>query len=218
MLFLILALLSGVVGGLIVAAIPESRERLRNLIVILFTALGALSCWVVGISAFSGQSIMLVGHIAGFTFSLGPDPLGALFGIIASSLWMFAAVYSFGYMSEKKRHRTYFTFFLLSFSVTLGVAFSGNLIVLYLFYELLTFTTYPLVIHERTPEAVKAGKKYFLYSLSGAGAILVAVVFTYSMSGNLSFSDKPILAGSVDPRLNWLLVLFIVGFGVKAAI
>lgn len=218
MLFLILALLSGVVGGLIVAAIPESRERLRNLIVILFTALGTLSCWVVGISAFSGQSIMLVGHIAGFTFSLGPDPLGALFGIIASSLWMFAAVYSFGYMSEKKRHRTYFTFFLLSFSVTLGVAFSGNLIVLYLFYELLTFTTYPLVIHERTPEAVKAGKKYFLYSLSGAGAILVAVVFTYSMSGNLSFSDKPILAGSVDPRLNWLLVLFIVGFGVKAAI
>ena len=138
MLFLILALLSGVVGGLIVAAIPESRERLRNLIVILFTALGTLSCWVVGISAFSGQSIMLVGHIAGFTFSLGPDPLGALFGIIASSLWMFAAVYSFGYMSEKKRHRTYFTFFLLSFSVTLGVAFSGNLIVLYLFYELLT--------------------------------------------------------------------------------
>ncbi|MGO1469671.1 MAG: complex I subunit 5 family protein, partial [Tissierella sp.] len=93
-----------------------------------------------------------------------------------------------------------------------------NLIALYLFYEVLTFVTYPLVIHERSPKAIKAGSKYILYSLSGAGAILIAMVITYSWTGNLDFSGDAILAGFNGQGLNWLLALFIIGFGVKAAI
>ena len=77
----------------------------------------------------------------------------------------------------------------------MGIAFSGNLIALYLFYELLTFATYPLVIHERSAEAVKEGSKYILYSLSGAGAILIAIVVTYCYTSNLDFAGGSILAG-----------------------
>lgn len=218
MINLILALLSGVVGGLIIAMIPQVKNRIRNLIVLFFCICGTFFSWRTAILVFSGKSVKVVGELASFSWSLGPDPLGAVFGLIASTLWIFAAVYSFGYMDGKHKQSTYYTFFLLSFSMTLGVAYSGNLVALYLFYELLTFATYPLVIHQRSSEAMKAGSKYILYSLSGAGAILIAMVVTYSWTGNLDFSKQAILAGSTRTGLNWLLGLFIIGFGVKAAI
>jgi multicomponent Na+:H+ antiporter subunit D len=218
MLNLILALSSGVVGGLIVAVMPQTGRRLRNLVVLVFSVSGVVFSWRVAQMVFAGESIRIAGEFGGLAWSLAPDPLGAVFGLIASTLWLFAAVYSFGYMAGKHKQRTYYTFLLMSLSVTLGVAFSGNLVALYLFYELLTFVTYPLVIHERSSEAVKAGSKYILYSLSGAGAILIAIVITYRWTGNLDFAYGPILANCLRPGLNWLLVLFVAGFGVKAAI
>lgn len=218
MLDLILSLSSGLVGGIIVAAMPRVSNRLRNFIVSLFTVSGMVFSWRVALKIFSGKSIRLAGDIGGLAWSIDPDPLGAIFGLIASTLWLFAAVYSFGYMKGKRNLRSYYAFFLVSFSVTLGVAFSGNLIALYLFYELLTFATYPLVIHERSPEAMKAGSKYILYNLSGAGVILIAIGTTFVWTGNLDFSSSPILQSVMRPGLSWLLLLFIVGFGVKAAI
>ena len=216
MVNLILALLSGVVGSVIVSVMP--RNRIRNLVVLLFTILGAVFSWRVALLVFAGESVQISGEFLGLLWSIDPDPLGAVFGLIASSLWIFAVVYSFGYMEGKDKQPTYYAFLLLSLSATLGVAFSGNLVALYLFYELLTFVTYPLVIHDRTPAAMKAGSKYILYSLSGAGVILIAIVITYSWTGNLEFSGNPILAGFEGAGLNWLLALFIIGFGVKAAI
>ena len=218
MINLVLALFSGVVGGLIVAAMPGVKNRIRNLVVLLFSISGMVFSWRVALLVFAGKSVRIAGEFAGFSWSLGPDPLGAVFGLIVSSLWLFASIYSFGYMEGKHKQHTYYTFLLLAFSVTLGVAFSGNLVALYLFYELLTFVTYPLVIYEGSPEAMKAGTKYILYSLSGAGAILIAMVITYSWAGSLDFADNAILAGFKGSGLNWLLALFIIGFGVKAAI
>ncbi|NLN64570.1 MAG: monovalent cation/H+ antiporter subunit D family protein [Clostridiaceae bacterium] len=218
MLYLILALFSGVIGGLVVTLIPRTRNQLRNFIVILFAVSSAIFSWKVAFLVFSGESVRIAGSFGGLGWSIDPDPLGAVFGLIASTLWVFTAIYSFGYMAQKHNQNTYYTFFLVSLSMTLGVAFSGNLVALYLFYELLTFATYPLVIHERSSEAVQAGSKYILYSLSGAGAILIGIVLTYMFAGRLDFADGPILAGSMRPGLGWLLLLFFAGFGVKAAI
>lgn len=218
MLYLILALSSGVIGGLVIALMPNVINHLRKYIVLLFSASGMFCSWKVASLVFAGESVRLSGELGGLGFCIDPDPLGAIFGLIASTLWLFTAVYSFGYMAEKHKQRTYYTFFLMSLSMTLGVAFSGNLLALYLFYELLTFSTYPLVIHERSSEAIKSGAKYILYSLSGAGAILIAIVTTYGWAGNLDFTGGPIFAGFSGTGFNWLLALFIVGFGVKAAI
>lgn len=215
---MIVALSSGLFGGLISTVIKEKYNRLRCLIVFIFTVLGMIFSWRVALSIFAGNELKLGAQFAGMTWSFQPDPLGALFGIIVSTLWLFAAVYSFGYMKEKSRQGTYYAFFLFSLTATLGVAFAGNLLALYLFYELLTLATYPLVIHQRTPEALKAGRKYILYSFSGAGVLLLAIVITYALAGHLNFSTTPILADSGSGLLNWLLAIFIVGFGVKAAI
>lgn len=186
--------------------------------VFLSVLLAMAFSWRVGLMIFAGKSIGLEIELGRFVWSLRPDPLGAVFGLIASTLWLFTAAYSFGFMGNKERQHTFYAFFLLALCVTLGVAFAGNLVTLYLFYEFLSFATYPLVIHERTPEAMRAGKKYILYSLSGAGLLLVAIVLTYHQAGNLAFGARPILEGLSGPGLNWLLLLFVLGFGVKAAV
>ncbi len=218
MIALILALLSGVVGGLVVAFLPQTKRGLRNFIVLFFCTCGMIFSWGVALKVFAGESVRLASEFGGLTFSLDPDPLGMVFGLIASTLWLITAIYSFGYMDGKHKQRTYYIFFLISLSMTLGIAYSGNLVALYLFYELLTFATYPMVIQERSPKALKAGEKYILYSLAGAGAILIAIVITYVYAGKLDFASGPILAGSLGSGLGWLLLLFISGFGVKAAI
>ena len=133
---LVLALLSGVVGGLVIALMPRASSRLRNIVAMLFCAVGTVFSWRVAGAVLGGRTIRIAGEMAGLAWSLHPDPLGAVFGLIVSTLWLLRGLL-FGYMAGEKRQRTYYTYFLLAFSVTLGVAFSGNLLSLYLFYELL---------------------------------------------------------------------------------
>ncbi len=218
MLDLMITLVSGCTGGLLLALLPERHRRLRPPLVLLSAGLSLIFGWRLALAIFGGSRIRLAGQLAGFTWSLDPDPLSAVFGLIVSTLWVFAAVYSLGYMKNKPRQKTYYTFFLMSLTVTLGVAYSGNLMVLYVFYELLTLVTYPLVVHEGGPKTVRAGKQYILYSLSGAGVLLLALVLTFSRVGAAPFRDGPLLAGSSGPGLNLLLGLFVLGFGVKAAL
>lgn len=218
MLSLILALVGPAVGALIIFSLPFLSNRIRNLITLFFCLVSAFFTWTVAVGVYNGTVFSVSGTLGGFAFSVAPDLLGALFSLIISTLWLFTAVYSFGYMENKHNQRSYYTFFLLSLSVALGVAFSGNLIALYLFYELLTFATYPLVIHNRNKKAIKAGSKYIVYNLLGAGLILIGIILTYVFSGNLEFSSAAILKDQSGFALNWLLVIFIAGFGVKAAL
>ena len=220
MIDLLLALFSGVVGGLLLAVLPKATGTLRQMVALVFCALGAFFTWRVALAVFAGEGPRLAANIGGFTFSLHPDPLGALFALLVSTLWVFALLYSFGYLATGRHERTYYVYFLLAFSVTLGVAFAGNLLALYLCYELLTFVTYPLVIHERNNAAVKAGTKYIIYHLSGAGAILLGIVILHFwVGGPLEFAKEALLAGAdLRPGLDWLLALFVIGFGVKAAV
>ena len=132
MLYLILALISGVAGGLLVLLTGRNRHSLRNFINLFFSASADYLCWRVAFLVFAGERGRFGWKPGELQWSLDPDPLGAVFGLIASTLWLFAAVYSFGYMAGKERQRTYYAFFLLSLSVTVGVAFSGNLVTLYL--------------------------------------------------------------------------------------
>ena len=109
MLYLVLALSSGVVGGLIIALMPNVINHLRKYIVLLFSTSGMLFSWKVASLVFGGESVRLSCEVGGMSFCIDPDPLGAIFGLIASTLWLFTAVYSFGYMDEKHKQRTYYT-------------------------------------------------------------------------------------------------------------
>jgi len=149
------------------------------------------------------------------------DALGMLFALVASSLWIITSAYSIGYMRGLNEHSQtrYFCFFALALSATIGVAFSANLLTLYLFYEMLSLATYPLVTHHQDREARASGRKYLLYILgTSIGLFLPAMLISYNLAGTLEFSSQGFLAGTGSKTLiGFLLFMFIFGFA-KAAI
>lgn len=147
------------------------------------------------------------------------DALGQFFSLVSSTLWVITTIYAIGYMEPEHHKVRFFGFFALCVSTTVGIAYAGNLFTLFIFYEMLTICTYPLVIHEETPEAMKAGRKYLVYTLSGGVLILLAMALTFRLAGTLALNQPGIL--SIKYGVNTLRVLFamyMVGFGVKAAI
>ena len=149
------------------------------------------------------------------------DPLGMLFALVASFLWIFTSMYSIGYMRGLEEHgQTRFSaFFALALSSTIGVAFSANLFTLYLFYEILSLATYPLVTHHQDHEARISGRKYLAFILgTSVGLVLPAMMVCYHLAGTLDFSAAGILAGKAPtPVLITLFFLFVFGFA-KAGI
>ncbi|MEK7748026.1 MAG: monovalent cation/H+ antiporter subunit D family protein [Nitrospirota bacterium] len=177
---------------------------------------------------FAGQVIIfpLYTFIPGLQFSLRVDALGFLFALVASLLWIVTSFYSIGYMrgAQEKNQTRYFSCFALAISATIGVAFSANLLTLYVFYEILSLVTVPLVGHKETAESSEGTKKYLIY-LAGASksALLAAIVLTYSVAGALDFSPGGILAPAFEAGevsallLSVIYILFLIGLA-KAAI
>jgi len=159
--------------------------------------------------------------VPGAAIKFRVDPLGMLFALVASSLWILTSAYSIGYMRKLKEHSQtrYFCFFAVALSATIGVAFSANLLTLYLFYEMLSLATYPLVTHHQDKEGRASGRKYLTYILgTSIGLLLPAMLISYNLAGTLEFANQGFLAGTCSKGLvAMLLVFFIFGFA-KAAI
>lgn len=144
------------------------------------------------------------------------DGLGMLFGLVASSLWILTSLYSIGYMRGLKEHSQtrFVAFFAVSLSATIGVAFSANLFTLYLFYEMLSLATYPLVTHHQDMEARTGGRTYLTYLLSTSiGFVLPAMIFVFLKTGSsMEFAEGGFLAGHVSGK-EALIVLLLFTFG-----
>jgi multicomponent Na+:H+ antiporter subunit D len=157
----------------------------------------------------------------GLTIAFAVEPLGMLFAALASGLWLINSIYSVGYMrgNKEKNQTRFFACFALALSATIGVAFAGNLFTLFLFYELLTLSTYPLVAHKGDAATVRSARIYLGVLLSTSiGLFLPAIIWTYSIAGTGDFTTGGILAGKLnDPEIGLLLGLFVFGIG-KAAV
>ncbi|MEL7547141.1 MAG: proton-conducting transporter membrane subunit [Pseudomonadota bacterium] len=167
--------------------------------------------------------LVLWSALPGLTFAFKVEPLGALFAVVASGLWIVNSFYSIGYMRgnrERNQTRFYMCFAIAIFGA-MGVAMAGNLFTLFVFYEILTLSTYPLVAH-KGDEAAQRGARIYLLTLLGTsiGFLLVAIIWTASVAGSLDFVPGGLLAGVEDlsPVIaSTLLVLFAFGVG-KAAL
>lgn len=208
--------------ALLIRFIPEGAARVRNTFSFLIASVTAVIAIILLSGVISGEipGLSLLTIMPGLELAFRVDPLSSLFGVLAAVLWIFAIIYSTGYMAHEHKKRRYFVFYLLSLSATMGIALSANLLTLYLFYEFLTFFTYPLVIHEENEEAYMAGMRYMVFSLIGAAFILAALVITYSNAGSVDFVSGGVISVTPDSAYLWQIVFlcFIVGFGVKAAI
>jgi len=162
--------------------------------------------------------------LPGIEIKFRADALGLLFALGASFLWILTSFYSIGYMRPINAHSQtrYFSYFALSLSTTIGVAFSANLFTLFLFYEGLTIITYPLVAHKEDAESMKGARKYVIYLLGAAKVFLVAaIILTYNLAGTLEFTRGGLFPAGIQAShpmlLSVIFVLFLFGFA-KAAV
>ena len=187
---------------------------------------GVISSWGafnIMSSALNNQNITLeiVKIAEGISIGFEITPLGAIFGLVASFLWIFAAIYSVGYMrgNKEKNQTRFYAFYAMAVHAALCIAYAGDLLTLFIFYEVLTFSTYPLVTHKQNEMAQKAGRLY-MSILVGSSVILLlpAIIWVWVTTGSLEMSQNGVLDGKLDVAYApLLLAMFVFGIG-KAAL
>ena len=171
----------------------------------------------------AGKQIVLTlfEFVPGAAIAFRVDGLGMLFAIVAASLYIVTSLYSIGYMRGLKEHgqTRFVSFFALAISATIGAAFSANLLTLYLFYEILSLATYPLVTHHQDEKSKISGRRYLTFILgTSIGLVLPAMIYCYHVTGTLEFSTAGIFTGELSkPEATVLLLMFVFGFA-KAGI
>lgn len=216
---LLLAILIPILLGLYVLIKPEFKSRNG-----LLTVVGAGLILTAGLAI----STLMGGEAEIFLFSFGKnldlyfhlDSLGRLFAVIVTLVWVLTGFYAFEYMKHEKEEKRYFGFYLMVFGVLLALTFAGNLVTFYLFYEMMTLLSVPLVLHSKTREAIMGGLKYLFYSLCGAYMVLFGIYFLNKYTETLAFQAGGTLnlAAITGHEKLLLIVAFamILGFGVKA--
>jgi multicomponent Na+:H+ antiporter subunit D len=219
----LLAVLVTVVGALLILFTGERSRNLRE----FWTIAASILKFAIVISmvpfVLKGRILeyTIITLTEGVSFQLRVDQFGLFFGVLASALWIATSVYSIGYVRGLNEHAQtrYFFNFAVCLSATMGIAFAGNLLTLFMFYEVLTVATYPLVAHKETEDAIMGGRKYLAYTLTAGVVILFAIIFTYTLTGTLDFKPGGFLLGhGSSATLILLFALLILGFGVKAAL
>lgn len=198
----------------------QNRKAMRIYVELLVCAASLL----VGYLLLQGPSapFTVVNFTGNLTVEFKIDGLSTVFAGMIAVLWPFATLYSFEYMRDEPRERSFFLFYTMTYGVTLGIAMSGNLLTMYFFYELLTLVTVPLVMQTLTREAILASRKYLYYSLGGAAFAFIGLIFVIVYGSSIDFVYGGVLdLVKVGSRTNILLLIYVFafcGFGVKAAL
>lgn len=218
----LLVVLSSFITGLLIFFVGEEQHRTRswlNLIgaVAKLVLVGIMVWGVFHRHRYETRLPLLPDQ----DFVLRADAMGMLFVGLSSVLWLLTTVYAIGYLEGSPHRSRFFGFFSLCVTSTMGVALAGDLITFVIFYELLTLSTYPLVVHRGTAEALRAGKVYLQYTIPGGALLLVGVVWLHALAGSVEFAERGVLAGISEPDRPALLAIFailIAGLGVKTAL
>ena len=216
-LFIVLPVLCPIVFGILLLMFPIKNDRTRDIFNFIFVLLNTLMSFA-AIVSFNGEHISIFRFYQDYGFEFRIDKAASIFGTIVSGLWPFASLYAYGYMKHQERKNSFFAFFTMTYGVVLGIAFAANLLTMYVFYEMLTLVTFPLVLHPMTKQAIKAAKTYLVYSLGGAAFGLIGLIFLMS-KGSIEF----IFGGSIGEEAlasSFMLPSFVLafcGFSVKAA-
>ncbi|MES0873668.1 proton-conducting transporter transmembrane domain-containing protein [Sinimarinibacterium thermocellulolyticum] len=213
---------SSLLPGLVIFALPEHRRSLRTALNLAGAAAKLVFVLVMlwNVGRFQDYEARLA-LLPGLDLVLRADEWSLLFLTLSALLWVVTTVYAVGYLEDSPHRSRFFGFFSLCVSATAGIALAGNLFTLFVFYEILTLVTYPLVIHRGTPAALAAGRSYLMYTLPSGALLLLAVVGAQVLTGPQDFTGGGYLKPFADGRAGMLVLLFaalIIGFGVKAAL
>jgi multicomponent Na+:H+ antiporter subunit D len=206
-------------------AIPlfHRSPNLREAVTLGAAGLLAIDVWSLAPHILDGArpEVALFRVVPGIELAFKVEPLGMLFALVAGSLWLVNSVYSIGYMrgNNEPRQTSYYVCFAVAIAATMGIAFASNLFTLFVFYEMLTISTYPLVTHKGTPEAMQGGRVYLVLLLATSMVLLLpAIIATGVLAGTLDFAPGGILDSKVSAGvIGLLLALYAFGIG-KAAL
>ena len=180
------------------------------------------------VTAVLAMAVVLAGETELMLFSFGKnldvyfhvDVLGSLFALVVNVVWVLAGCYAFEYMKHEQEESRFFGFYMMVQGTLNGLVFAGGMVTYYLFYELMSLLSVPLILHNRSKEAIKGGLKYLFYSLFGAYMVLFGIFFLNRFANSLTFQPGGNLnIGAVAGNEKLLLVVafsMILGFSVKA--
>lgn len=222
----ILSIVFPLISGALLLFVRPDSDTVRKAWAIISVSLNSVFVlgtvavtWICGKGATAFFIYRLSEHLS---LAFAPDGASLIFGSIIGVLWPVTTIYAFSYMAHEHHLNKFYGFFIMTYGVVAGIAFSANFFTLYLCYELMTLATLPLVMHEMDDKARSAGRKYLIYSMSGAALIFVALVFLIYAGNTLDFT----FGGVLDPTLvegreglmQTIFVFGFFGFGVKAGI
>ena len=216
---LILSILFPVLLGLVILIKREFKSRtvLLALTGVGLTVTAALGMGVV----FGGETeLMLFSFGKNLDFYFHVDSMGKFFAVIVNVVWVLAGFYAFEYMKHEQEETRFFGFYVMVHGILHGLVFAGGMVTFYLFYELMTLLSVPLILHNRSKDAIKGGLKYLFYSLFGAYMVLFGLFFLNRFADSLTFIPGGTLNLSTIAGNETLMLVvslsMIIGFSVKA--
>jgi multicomponent Na+:H+ antiporter subunit D len=219
----LLVVLSSFVPGIAIMFLHEEQTRLRSGLNLVGAGLKVLLVGLMLLGVYLGAEYRWgVEVLPGFELTLIGDSLALLFVTLSAVLWLVTTVYAIGYLEGSPNRTRFFAFFSLCVTATTGLAMAGDLFTFVIFYEALTWTTYPLVVHRGSREAIQAGRLYLIYTLTAGAVLIVGAVGLQVLAGTVEFAT----GGVLDPEhvaqapgaYSAVFLLILAGVGVKAAL
>ena len=216
------ALASSLVPGVIIFTLPEERSGTRTALN-LTGALLKLLFVAIMLQGVSAGAVYGFRHeiLPGLDFAFEMDALALLFVTLSAGLWLLTTLYAIGYLEGSPHRSRFFGFFSLCVTATVGLAMAANLFTFFVFYEVLTLTTYPLVAHRGTSKAIRAAGIYLGYTLTGGALALTGIIWLRGIAGPVEFTPGGALGAlgaEAAPQLRIAFTLLVAGIGVKAAL
>ncbi len=221
-IYLILLLLSSFAPAIIIFFLDEKSLFLRNFFNLsgIFIKVGLVFFLLYSVS--NGMKFKFSYEIVdGINFVLKADELSLLFAVLSSVLWLFTTIYAISYLKKSPHQGRFFGFFSLCVTATIGIAIAGNLFTFFIFYELLTLVTLPLIMHNQNQASKLAAISYLKYTIFGGIFFLIGLVGLHILAGSSEFISGGYLAQIESENHLYLQILFVIlfiGVGVKAAI
>lgn len=222
--FMLCSILIPILAGIILLLLPVGKVKEKTVscaaIAALVLTVAVVAALIVSYSRQGAGTLTLFSLTEGLSMTFSLDHLGAFFMGFISFIWLLGGIFSLEYLHHEHHKKRFWGFYLLTLGALHGLSLAGNLVTMYLFFEMMTLVSMPLVLHTQSHESIMAGLKYLLYSMCGAYMALFGVFVCYHFADSLNFLPGGVFGASVLAEngviLHLAVFLMILGFGVKA--
>ena len=219
--WILAAILLPILGSLLIPLLPFPGKRGMHLYIETVVLITSVIVWLLLLGG-TTHTFEVVHFVNDLSISFKIDGMTMVFAGLIAVLWPLATLYAFEYMEHAQHLKAFFMFYVMTYGVTLGIAFASDMMTMYFFYELLTLVTVPLVMHSLNRESILAVRRYLYYSIGGAAFALMGMIFLMVYGNSCEFTLGGVIRASVlrqhGEMLLWIYFFSFMGFGVKAAV